>query len=50
MLQKEFRSLAQGLSGKMNFYLSVVDAQLKSESDNPSIGLILCRKYLDNVE
>ena len=30
-------------AGKMNFYLSVVDEQLKSETDNPSIGLILCR-------
>lgn len=27
----------------MNFYLSVVDEQLKSENDNPSIGSILCR-------
>lgn len=30
-------------AGKMNFYLSVVDEQLKTENDNPSIGLILCR-------
>ncbi|MDE6056283.1 MAG: PDDEXK nuclease domain-containing protein [Lachnospiraceae bacterium] len=30
-------------AGKMNFYLSVVDDQLKTENDNPSIGLILCR-------
>lgn len=30
-------------AGKMNFYLSVVDDQLKTEIDNPSIGLILCR-------
>lgn len=30
-------------AGKMNFYLSIVDAQLKSEKDSPSIGLILCR-------
>lgn len=30
-------------AGKMNFYLSVVDNQLKTELDNPSIGLILCR-------
>lgn len=30
-------------AGKMNFYLSVVDEQLRSEVDNPSIGLILCR-------
>lgn len=30
-------------AGKMNFYLSLVDEQLKTEIDNPSIGLILCR-------
>lgn len=30
-------------AGKMNFYLSVVDDQLKANADNPSIGLILCR-------
>lgn len=29
--------------GKLNFYLSAVDATLKHESDNPSIGLILCK-------
>lgn len=27
----------------MNFYLSLVDEKLKTEIDNPSIGLILCR-------
>ena len=30
-------------AGKMNFYLSLVDDTLKSEIDNPSIGLILCK-------
>jgi predicted nuclease of restriction endonuclease-like (RecB) superfamily len=30
-------------AGKMNFYLSVVDDQLRHESDAPSIGLILCQ-------
>ncbi len=30
-------------AGKMNFYLSLVDDQLKTERYNPSIGLILCR-------
>ncbi len=30
-------------AGKMNFYLSVLDDQVKSEIDNPSIGLILCK-------
>lgn len=29
--------------GKMNFYLSAVDDLIKDESDNPSIGLILCK-------
>jgi predicted nuclease of restriction endonuclease-like (RecB) superfamily len=31
--------------GQLNFYLSVVDAQLKAEDDNPTIGLLLCRKH-----
>lgn len=29
-------------AGKMNFYCSAVDDLLKNESDNPTIGLILC--------
>ncbi|MBD0392096.1 DUF1016 domain-containing protein [Wolbachia endosymbiont of Pentalonia nigronervosa] len=35
-------------SGKINFYLSIVDDLLKHSTDNPSIGLILC-KSKDNV-
>jgi predicted nuclease of restriction endonuclease-like (RecB) superfamily len=30
-------------AGKMNFYLTAVDKQLRHPSDNPSIGVILCR-------
>ena len=30
-------------AGKMNFYLSAVDDQLKHASDQPSIGIILCK-------
>jgi predicted nuclease of restriction endonuclease-like (RecB) superfamily len=30
-------------AGKMNFYLSAVDDLLKHRSDQPSIGLLLCR-------
>lgn len=30
-------------AGKLNFYLSAVDATMRHESDNPSIGLILCK-------
>lgn len=35
--------------GKINFYLSAVDDLLRSEGDQPSIGLILCKskKHLD---
>lgn len=31
--------------GKLNFYLSAVDDQLRGEFDNPSIGLLICRKH-----
>ena len=31
-------------AGKINFYLNAVDNTLKHDSDNPSIGLILCKK------
>jgi len=30
-------------SGKMNFYVAAVDALLRSERDEPTIGLILCK-------
>lgn len=31
-------------AGKLNFYLSAVDEILKTEIDNPSIGIILCKE------
>ena len=36
-------------AGKMNFYLTVIDHQLKTNDDNPSIGIILC-KSKDKLE
>ncbi len=36
-------------AGKLNFYLSAVDSQLKHTTDNPSIGIILCRTK-DKIE
>jgi predicted nuclease of restriction endonuclease-like (RecB) superfamily len=30
-------------AGKLNFYLSVVDDKLRSEGDQPSIGLLICQ-------
>lgn len=36
-------------SGKMNFYLELLDKQEKQPDDNPSIGIILCPTK-DNIE
>jgi predicted nuclease of restriction endonuclease-like (RecB) superfamily len=36
-------------AGKLNFYLSAVDSQLKKEYDNPTIGILLC-KSKDKIE
>jgi hypothetical protein len=30
-------------AGQLNFYLSVVDAQVKAPDDKPTIGLLLCK-------
>lgn len=32
-------------AGQLSFYLTAVDRQVKSDQDNPSIGLLLCRKH-----
>lgn len=31
--------------GKLNFYIKAVDAQLRSKSDEPTIGLLLCKSH-----
>lgn len=36
-------------AGKMNFYLTAVDKLLKHESDNPSIGLLICKRKNDFI-
>ncbi len=30
-------------AGKMNFYLSAVDSQMRHADDGPTVGLILCK-------
>lgn len=32
-------------AGKLEFYLNAVDEQLKTQLDNPSIGLLLCKSF-----
>lgn len=36
-------------AGKLNFYLNAVDAQLRHPSDNPSIGILLCKTPNEEV-
>ena len=31
-------------AGKLNFYLSAIDDQLRTKEDQPSVGLLLCKK------
>jgi len=31
-------------AGKLNFYLTAVDRQVRSKQDNPTIGIIICKK------
>ncbi len=40
---------APEFAGKLNFYLNVIDAQLRHEYDQPTIGLIIC-KTKNNIE
>lgn len=36
-------------AGKLNFYISSVDAVLKTEHDNPTIGILICKSKNDTV-
>lgn len=35
--------------GKMQFYLSCIDERLKTNEENPSVGLILCKSKDEEV-
>jgi len=36
-------------AGKLNLYLSAIDDSLKTETDNPTIGLLLCKSKSDII-
>jgi len=36
-------------SGKLNFYISAVDNELKDTNDNPTIGILICKSKNDTV-
>ncbi len=43
VIDLKMESFKPEYAGKMNFYLSAVDAQLRHPGDNPTIGIILCK-------
>ena len=43
VIELKTRPFKPEYAGQLNFYLSAVDAQFKHESDNPTIGLLLCK-------
>lgn len=36
-------------AGKLNFYISAVDTQIKSKEDNPTIGILICKSKNDTI-
>jgi YhcG PDDEXK nuclease domain len=34
-------------AGKLNFYISAVDSQIRTEVDQPSIGILICKSKSD---
>lgn len=43
VVELKTQSFIPEFAGKLNFYLSAVDEQLKEAADQPSIGLLLCK-------
>jgi predicted nuclease of restriction endonuclease-like (RecB) superfamily len=36
-------------TGKLNFYISAVDSQLKTNKDNPTIGILICKSKKNTI-
>ncbi|MGY6275104.1 PDDEXK nuclease domain-containing protein [Methylomonas sp. MgM2] len=43
VIELKATDFAPEYAGKLNFYINAVDSQLKSASDQPTVGLLLCR-------
>lgn len=43
VVELKARAFSPEDAGKLNFYLTAVDKQLKHDSDNPTIGILLCK-------
>ncbi len=44
VVELKAKSFKPEFAGKLSFYLSAVDDKLKTESDTPTIGIVLCRE------
>ena len=42
VIELKFSEFKPAYVGQLNFYQSVIDAQMKGKGDNPTIGLLLC--------
>ena len=49
VIELKNRKFIPEFAGKLNFYISAVDTLLKKDSDNPTIGILLCRDK-NNIE
>lgn len=49
VLELKVKSFEPEFAGKLNFYVNAVDMLLKRESDNQTIGLLIC-KDMDHTE
>jgi len=43
VVELKMKDFQPEFAGKLNFYLNAVDAQMRHPSDNPSIGILLCK-------
>ena len=48
-VELKVKSFEPEYAGKLNFYVSAVDELLKTENENPTIGLLIC-KDMDSTE
>ncbi|MCW3788081.1 DUF1016 domain-containing protein [Plebeiibacterium sediminum] len=44
VVQLKAKSFKPEYAGKLSFYLSAVDDKLKTDADNPTIGIVLCQE------
>ena len=44
VMELKMREFIPEYAGKLNFYVSAIDAQLKQPGDNPTIGILLCKR------